>query len=136
MTFDEDQTISGPSKIVVNISANVSASLRRSVIEECIDALKVERDRRREVGGIPGPEWISAISVLRDLQEDGLPKVVSRAIPPEPPRGSVVLDKQGYAYQRGEHTWQAATKYTAVSWESLNQFYAPLSVVYTPEEAS
>lgn len=61
-------------------------------------------------------------------------RVVSRALPPEPPEGSVVLDHSGYAYQRGEHSWEAARIYRNISWKSLNEFYAPIRVIYRPDQ--
>ena len=59
--------------------------------------------------------------------------VVSRCLP-EPPVGSVVLDRDGDAYQRGQHTWEGAAKRYCVSWESLKNHYGPVRVIYTPEE--
>lgn len=67
---------------------------------------------------------------------EGAIRVTSRALLPEPPKGSVVLDRSGNAYQRGQYTWEAATIYRCVSWESLNTYYGPVRVVYTPGEVS
>lgn len=82
-----------------------------------------------------GRLWLTPQEIADEWQ--GSIEVISRSpLPPEPPRGSVVLDHSGYAYQRGQYTWEGATIHRSVSWESLNTYYGPVRVVYTPEEAS
>lgn len=58
---------------------------------------------------------------------------------PEPPIGSVVLDADDEAWQLlpygppGTPYWQSAAGNTSLSWDRLNDLYAPLRVIYTPE---
>jgi|SRR5581483_967282 len=67
------------------------------------------------------------------------PEVLSPALPPEPPVGSVVLDAKGRAWQRrgsfkGASRWKATHhRMGEATWESLNLAVGPLRVLYNPE---
>lgn len=59
--------------------------------------------------------------------------VLRRALPPEPPTGSVVLDKGGVAWQHaGAGTW-FSMGFGQRSWNKLHAQLGPLRVIYTPE---
>lgn len=54
---------------------------------------------------------------------------------PEPPVGSVILDKNGLAWQRGNVDnevpwWAADAEWDDQSWDSLNDDHGPLTVIY------
>jgi len=60
--------------------------------------------------------------------------VLRRALPPEPPTGSVVLDKFGVAWQRGGAvTWFSTEILSVRIWLNLHADRGPLRVIYTPE---
>jgi len=61
--------------------------------------------------------------------------VLRRALPQEPPTGSVVLDKFGVAWQRGGAvTWFSTEILSVRIWLNLHADRGPLRVIYTPEE--
>lgn len=69
--------------------------------------------------------------------------VINKPAPdPEPPMGSVVLDADDKAWQLlpygplGTPYWESAAGNTRLSWWRLNDIYAPLRVIYTPEVES
>lgn len=64
-------------------------------------------------------------------------EIVSRALPPEPPVGSVVLDFDGDAWQRNGVGWASPEfRHGVQSWEGLNRDLGRLRVIYTPEASS
>ena len=61
--------------------------------------------------------------------------VLRAALPPEPPKGSVVLDKESIAWQHaGAGTWFSTEIMSCRIWPNLHADRGPLRVIYTPEE--
>lgn len=57
--------------------------------------------------------------------------VLRRALPPEPPKKTVVIDEHGWAWQNtGSGRWGNADGF-ALTWEELNT-HAPVRIAYTP----
>jgi len=60
---------------------------------------------------------------------------VTVLLPPEPPTGSVVLDKESIAWQHaGAGTWFSTEIMSCRIWPNLHADRGPLRVIYTPEE--
>lgn len=89
--------------------------------------------------------WVGSVVLRRDAN-GGFSnavtdvEIVSRALPPEPPLGSVVLDDYGDAWQ---HTfyfsklgWRRVADDVNYTWKALNHEYGPLCVIHTPEADS
>jgi hypothetical protein len=70
--------------------------------------------------------------------EEPAPKVA--VVPPEPGAGSVVVDRDGDAWQRNavrpnsRDSWNMAGDEANWTWPDLNEFFGPLKVVYEAEE--
>jgi len=61
--------------------------------------------------------------------------VLRRALPPEPPKDSVVLDRYDRAFQRGSlGTWFSTKVTGGYIWPKLHAELSPLRVIYTPED--
>lgn len=71
-----------PQSITVNLIGTPAYDQhRKMVIDECIQLLKSERDRRRSWGGTPGPAWTSAIAVLSNAKNSNYSSPLSDATP-------------------------------------------------------
>lgn len=51
---------------------------------------------------------------------------------PEPAVGSVVVDKDGDAWQRSGKEWDSAVGLSSREWSALSKWFGPAKVVYTP----
>lgn len=67
---------------------------------------------------------------------EGAIRVISRALPPEPPEGSAVMDSDGVVWQRRTGEWLMSGAEGYESWAELHELAGPCHVIYTPEEAS
>lgn len=110
------------------------ASLNRGDVVELTSRITVDRPGLESVCFNRPYDGVPSYWDLEDVIKYGIDlRVVSRAIPPEPPEGSVVLDRHGGAWQRGAaRQWRTAQ--TSLHWDHLVQDYGPLRVIYLVSE--
>lgn len=54
--------------------------------------------------------------------------------PEQPPKGSVVLDRDGRAWQAGGSAWSRLGQ--VLDWDRLNEAHGPLRVIWVAKEES